>query len=155
MSSTDLRLASESPYASHSRSFSLGGSQVLPPVPSDMPPIRPLDLAPLMHSHELTHAELARTVDELQQWMSVVEVGLAQMLDRTTQDTIEEETEDVVVFEPNGLHDDSFSTADARTATPSSFALPYTQLKLLETHLSGCVDNRDQLPQVSADESVV
>ena len=125
MSSTDLRLASESPYASHSRSFSLGGSQVLPPVPSDMPPIPPLDLAPLMHSHELTHAELARTVDELQSWMQVVEAGLAQMLDRAAQDqlTIEEETEDVGVFD-RGLDDDPLQLSDARTATPNPYPLP-------------------------------
>ena len=127
MSSTDLRLATESPYASHSRSFSLGGSQALPPVPSDMPPIRPLDLAPLMHSHELTHAELARTVDELQSWMQVVEAGLAQMLDRAAQDqlTIEEETEDVGVFDRgNVLDDDPLQLSDARTATPNPYPLP-------------------------------
>ena len=125
---------------SHSRSLSLGGgSQPLPALPSDAllgPAIRPLDLGPLMHSHETTHAELARTVDELQQWMSVVEAGLAQMLDRTTQDTIEEETEDVVVYERlthahvHGLghaRDDSLSSsADGRTAasSPSPFPIP-------------------------------
>ena len=134
MSSTDLRLASESPYASHSRSFSLGGSQALPPIPSDMPPIRPLDLAPLMHSHELTHAELARTVDELQSWMQVVEAGLAQMLDRAAQDqlTIEEETEDVVVFNPRvfgsmseaSASASSLALTDVRTAVPSTSSSP-------------------------------
>ncbi len=75
-----------------------------------------------MHSHEATHAELARTVDELHQWMSVVEAGLAQMLDRTTQDTIEEETEDVIVFDHNALHD-ALSRANGRTAVPGPFTL--------------------------------
>lgn len=77
-----------------------------------------------MHSHEATHAELARTVDELQQWMSVVEAGLAQMLDRTTQDTIEEETEDVIVFDRNALRDEVLSLADSRTAVSSPYPVP-------------------------------
>ncbi|KAI0705021.1 Pkinase-domain-containing protein [Cerioporus squamosus] len=124
LSSSDLRLlSSETSYSSHARSLSLGGSQSLPSFPSDIvlgPPIRPLELGPLMHSHEATHAELARTVDELQQWMSVVEAGLAQMLDRTTQDTIEEETEDVNPFDRGALHDDALSLAEGRTAVPNS-----------------------------------
>ncbi|RPD53514.1 Pkinase-domain-containing protein [Lentinus tigrinus ALCF2SS1-6] len=128
LSSSDLRLlSSETSYSSHARSLSLGGSQSLPSLPSDVllgPPIRPLDLGPLMHSHEATHAELARTVDELQQWMSVVEAGLAQMLDRTSQDTIEEETEDVIVFDHHALHDDALSLADSRTAVPSPYPVP-------------------------------
>ncbi|EJF65044.1 Pkinase-domain-containing protein [Dichomitus squalens LYAD-421 SS1] len=125
MSSTDLRFASDSSYTTHSRSLSLGGSQTLPLVPSDMPPLRPLDLGPLMHSHELTHAELARTVDELQSWMQVVEAGLAQMLDRAAQDqlTIEEETEDAGVFDPR-LDDDPLRLSDGRTATPHPYPLP-------------------------------
>ena len=95
--------------------------------------MRPLDLAPLVHSHEATHLELARTVDELQQWMSVVEAGLTQMLDRPNQDTIEEEQEDVVVYDRSvrpGLatvRDDSFAdgrTDSTETATPGSFAVP-------------------------------
>jgi hypothetical protein len=49
-----------------------------------------------MHSHEGTHAELARTVDDLTQWLSVVEVGLSEMLDNSGEDTIEEEQEDYV-----------------------------------------------------------
>ena len=47
------------------------------------PPLRPLDLVPLMASHEATHAALARTVDELVQWLGVVEVGLSAVLERT------------------------------------------------------------------------
>ncbi|KDQ57543.1 hypothetical protein JAAARDRAFT_95250, partial [Jaapia argillacea MUCL 33604] len=55
------------------------------------PPIRPLDMEALMVSHEATHAELARTVDELAQWLSVVETGLGHMLDKASEDIIEEE----------------------------------------------------------------
>lgn len=38
------------------------------------------------------HAELARTVDDLAQWLGVVEAGLGQLLDGG-EDTIEEEAE--------------------------------------------------------------
>ena len=141
LSSSDLRLGSDtSMTTTHTRSLSLGGSQsqILSALPHDAflgPPIRPLDLGPLMHSHDATHAELARTVDELQQWMSVVEAGLTHMLDRTTQDTIEEEAEaeDVIVLERNGravrthAHDDSLVLgADllGRSATPNGFSVP-------------------------------
>ena len=119
---------SEASYSSHSRSLSLGGSQTLTTVPSDLPPIRPLDLEPLMHSHELTHAELARTVDDLQKWMSIVEVGLVQMLERTAQDqlTIEEETEDGSVYD-HYLQDElgPLPPPDGRTAasTPHPMAV--------------------------------
>ncbi|KAI0368280.1 Pkinase-domain-containing protein [Pilatotrama ljubarskyi] len=132
-SSTDLRVATSdlsSSFTSHSRSLSLGGSHSLPSLPSDVlsgPPIRPLDLAPLMHSHEATHAELARTVDELQQWMSVVEAGLTHMLERPEQDTIEEEQEDVIVYD-RGLReefaDGTGRTVSNSTVTPGSFSVP-------------------------------
>ena len=46
-----------------------------------------------MRSHEETHTQLARTVDDLAQWLSVVEIGLTQMLDKASEDTIEEEQE--------------------------------------------------------------
>lgn len=46
-----------------------------------------------------THAELARTVDNLAQWLSVVEAGLTHMLDKTSDDTIEEEQEDYILYE--------------------------------------------------------
>ncbi|KAI0663357.1 hypothetical protein C8Q70DRAFT_949240 [Cubamyces menziesii] len=140
-SSTDLRLGSDmtSSFTSHGRSLSLGGTNSFPSLSSDMlsgPPLRPLDLAPLMHSHEATHTELARTVDELQQWMAVVEAGLTQMLERPSQDTIEEEQEDVIVYDRSAaagsraqvssLADESFAERDGRTtsestATPGSF----------------------------------
>lgn len=47
-----------------------------------------------MLSHEETHIELARTVEDLTQWLSVVEVGLSAMLDSASEDTIAEERED-------------------------------------------------------------
>jgi len=58
------------------------------------PAIRPLDFGAMMLSHEVTHSEVARTVDDLMQWLSVVEVGLIGMLDKVYEDTIEEEQED-------------------------------------------------------------
>lgn len=78
---------------SHSRSMSHGGSQSFLPHDLAGPALRPLDFGALMQSHDATHAELAHTVDELAQWLAVVEVGLTHMLDRSTQDTIEEEQE--------------------------------------------------------------
>lgn len=60
------------------------------------PAMRPLDFSALMRSHEGTHVELARTVEDLSQWLSVVEVGLSGMLDITSEDlTITEEHEDL------------------------------------------------------------
>ena len=47
------------------------------------PIIRPLDFDNLMSSHEFTHNELSRTVDELVQWLSIVQSGLTSILDRT------------------------------------------------------------------------
>lgn len=58
------------------------------------PPIRPLDFGALMLSHEGTHTELAQTVEDLTQWLSVVEVGLSRMLETAGKDTITEEQED-------------------------------------------------------------
>lgn len=46
-----------------------------------------------MKSHEATHSELAHTVDELAQWLSVIETGLTHLLDGAAQNTIEEEQE--------------------------------------------------------------
>jgi len=58
------------------------------------PAIRPLDFGALMLSREGTHTELARTVADLSQWLSVVEVGLSGMLDTAGEDTIAEEQEE-------------------------------------------------------------
>lgn len=56
------------------------------------PALRPLDFATLLQSNDIMHAELARTVDDLAQWLGVVEAGLGQLLDGG-EDTIEEEAE--------------------------------------------------------------
>lgn len=61
-----------------------------------------------MHSHDATHIELARTVDELTQWLSVVEVGLTQVLDKSTENAIEEEQE----------HDDNDPSSLSRLIKP-------------------------------------
>jgi len=53
-----------------------------------------------MLSHEAAHIELARTVDDLTQWLSIVEVGLIGMLDKINEDTIEEEQEDTAAVDP-------------------------------------------------------
>lgn len=47
-----------------------------------------------MITSETTHAELARTIDDLSQWLSIVETGLGGMLDVSSYaPTIEEEQE--------------------------------------------------------------
>lgn len=56
--------------------------------------MRPLDFGALMLSHEGTHAELAQTVEDLTQWLSVVEVGLSRMLETAGEDTITEEQDE-------------------------------------------------------------
>ncbi|CCM00395.1 uncharacterized protein FIBRA_02425 [Fibroporia radiculosa] len=95
---------------SHSRSISHGRSQSFPTPPSEMtgPSIRPLDFSAIMESHEATHVELARTVDELSQWLTVVDIGLRHMLDRATQETIEEEQEQDV---PTDTDDETSPTS--------------------------------------------
>lgn len=59
-----------------------------------LPEIRPLDIGALMYSRDDTHAELARTVEELAQWLSVVETGFTDLLMSPAVDVIEEEQED-------------------------------------------------------------
>jgi len=54
-----------------------------------------LDFGVLMSSHEETHAELERIVDDLMQWLSIAEWGLTRLLEKPSEDRIEEETEDV------------------------------------------------------------
>lgn len=96
--------------ASSATSFSLGLPRsssppdlrrtVTEPLPSSTPitstltgpQIRPLDYLSLI-THESTHAELARTIEDLTQWLSLVEVGLSGMLETTHNNTIEEEKE--------------------------------------------------------------
>ena len=47
-----------------------------------------------MSSHEETHAELEHIVDDLVQWLSIAELGMTGLLERASEDRIEEETED-------------------------------------------------------------
>jgi len=47
-----------------------------------------------MSSHEETHAELEHIVDDLVQWLSITELGMTRLLERASEDRIEEETED-------------------------------------------------------------
>lgn len=61
---------------------------------SSGPPIRPLEYTSAILSHENTHSELARTVEDLTKWLAVVEVGLIGMLEKVNTDTIEEEQEE-------------------------------------------------------------
>ena len=86
-----------SAQGSHLRSYSYGAlhaSFTSPPTDPLMgPEIRPLDFGTVMESHEATHLELQRTVEGLTQWLSVVEVGLSQLLDKAAEHTIEEEQE--------------------------------------------------------------
>ncbi|KAJ3482494.1 hypothetical protein NLI96_g6936 [Meripilus lineatus] len=72
----------------------------IPPVPLASltgPTILPLNFIPLTLSHEATHAQLATTVDDLAQWLSVVELGLTGLLESANEDIIEEEQESDVV----------------------------------------------------------
>jgi hypothetical protein len=81
-------LASASFPATHRRDASLPFTY--PPVPQ----IRKLDFGLLMSSHEETHAELEYIVDDLVQWLSIAELGMTRLLERASEDRIEEETED-------------------------------------------------------------
>jgi protein-serine/threonine kinase len=81
-------------------------------TPALGPVLRPLDFGVLMMSKERTHVELGRVVDDLTQWLSVVEVGLLDMLDKTGESIIEEEQDDMAtdkdetaVHEPSALEE--------------------------------------------------
>ena len=72
--------------------YALNGHKVTSSVSSISslgPPMRPLDLGALISSHESTHAELARTVDELLQWLNIVENGLSQVLHKKSDFVIQ------------------------------------------------------------------
>ena len=79
--------------------------------PPPLPQIRKLDFEALLFSHEETHAELERIVDDLVQCLFTAEVGLTRLLERPSKDRIEEETEDVDnganVGEPKSIEDKS------------------------------------------------
>jgi hypothetical protein len=70
------------------------------------PIIRPLDYSVLMVSGDHTNEELARTVDDLSQWMSVVQSGFSNLLD-INETVIEEEIEEPLgdlSFDPDLSH---------------------------------------------------
>lgn len=48
-----------------------------------------------MSSHEETHAELEHIVDDLVQWLSIAESGMTRLLEKPSEDRIEEEAEDI------------------------------------------------------------
>jgi hypothetical protein len=58
------------------------------------PPVLALDLYALM-SHDATNMQLARSVDDLTKWFSVLEVGFTKMLEQAAVDSIAEEQEEV------------------------------------------------------------
>lgn len=84
-----------------------------------------------MHSHDATHLELARTVEELGQWLSLIEAGLTTMLGAKGEQetiTIEEEQEQEEIALPyngvygNGNMDRHEPLAEIRTDSPSPVA---------------------------------
>lgn len=76
---------------SHATSLSLTSV----PVESTLgPPIQPLDFVSLTGSQDATNSYLARTVDDLTRWFSVIEVGFANMLEQSGGDVIAEEQEE-------------------------------------------------------------
>ncbi|KAN0102460.1 hypothetical protein V8E52_011920 [Russula decolorans] len=77
------------PPVAHRRDTSLSSTH------SPFPQIRNLDFGALMTSHEETHAELERIVDDLVQWLSIAESGMTRLLEKPSEDRIEEETEDI------------------------------------------------------------
>ena len=86
------------------------------------PPIRPLDLGNLMGSRDDTHAELAHIVEDLAQWLAVVENGLSDLLAVPAVDTIEEEQEDLGGYHEvsSGL-EDQHETQNDILNTPHAF----------------------------------
>ena len=57
-------------------------------------PVPPLNFGDLISNPEYAHIQLMKTVDDLSQLLSVVEAGLAGMLDGLGTDIIKEEQED-------------------------------------------------------------
>ncbi|KAG6820991.1 hypothetical protein H0H93_008620 [Arthromyces matolae] len=74
----------------HARNLSLGSE--ISPVSSYGPSLQPLDYRKLM-TVDNTYVELARTIEDLTQWLSVVEAGMSGILELVSTDTIEEEHE--------------------------------------------------------------
>ncbi|KAI0312567.1 hypothetical protein OF83DRAFT_1037777, partial [Amylostereum chailletii] len=76
----------------HSRNNSLTTPS---PLSRDkIPEIRSLDFGAIIASHEETHAELGRIVEDLAQWFSIAEAGLTKLLESAGEDRIEEEQEE-------------------------------------------------------------
>jgi len=115
---------------SHSPPLPLDFSQSSPNGAADgidgkpfAPPIRPLDLGSLMGSHDDAHAELAHIVEDLAQWLMVVESGLSDLLAMPAVDTIEEEQEELGGYNDDfssGL-EDHFETQNDILDTPHAF----------------------------------
>jgi hypothetical protein len=87
------------------------------------PSIRPLDLGSLMGSRDDTHTELAHIVEDLAQWLAVVENGLSDLLATPAVDTIEEEQEELGGYYDefsSGL-EDSYETQNDVLSTPHAF----------------------------------
>ena len=76
-----------------------------------------------MGSRDDTHTELAHMVEDLAQWLAVVENGFSDLLATPAVDTIEEEQEDL-----GGYHDefssgleDRYETRNDVLGTPHAF----------------------------------
>ncbi|KAG6907910.1 hypothetical protein DXG01_006965 [Tephrocybe rancida] len=95
-----LRRTATEPFLSVSTSFERGNLHAhktslgngATSVPLRGPSIRALDYSKLITADN-TYSELAQTIEDLTQWLTVVEVGLGGMLDKVHADTIEEEQE--------------------------------------------------------------
>jgi hypothetical protein len=87
------------------------------------PPIRPLDLGGLMGSRDDTHGELANIVENLAQWLAVVEDGLSDLLATPAVDTIEEEQEDLGGYheEFSSRLEDLYEIQNDVLSTPHAF----------------------------------
>ena len=76
-----------------------------------------------MGSREDTHAELAHIVEDLVQWLTVVENGLSDLLATPAVDTIEEEQEELGSYHDelsSGLEDQPEFQNDV-LSTPHAF----------------------------------
>ncbi|KAF8637070.1 hypothetical protein AX17_003089 [Amanita inopinata Kibby_2008] len=74
----------------HSSSVSHHTSASRDQVAGFGPFIKPLDYS-VLHTTSTTHVELAKALDDLSQWLSVVELGLTDIFDVVQSDVIEEE----------------------------------------------------------------
>lgn len=78
---------------------------------SSLPPIKALDYTSLMNgSREEFHTEMAKTIESLAGWLSILEGGLSSIIDLPRNDVIEEEQEPIPIAEVSSR---SGSTQDA------------------------------------------